>query len=395
MFSLLSLARSADQVGSISVSRSCQTKITAGQVLAVSKPLLLSSPVEATCPFADKGDNHLDACDLCAVLHSPCQDETFSACEGCCHVPLFDHKGRPMNSTIQCPHVQEFFRRKNSVNCSLRMRMPSEESDETVEDVGVVVKEPTFHGGTIEDVCSTPKTKMSFLKTPLMIDFQCGQCDGTPTLLQKCCDECKRFSMSEKLAKKSLIQPFVVCHGCDVKEIKTRAGMQPWKSAGNYNEFSQKFQSKAMDDWVENNICTLVQTKSCEHYVNFDPMVTLPFVTPVVNNSTLNGVGRRLKVRAGRSQSGFVGFVANIAASFLLEECITLVSNAVMVPEPSPPNPIQGSGPSPSAPSAPMGNASSTNASKGDSTVTKERVDGGSNLHAALPATLCMLIAWF
>merc|ERR1712153_92516 len=73
---------------------------------------------------------------------------------------------------------------------------------------------------------------------------------------------------SETLAGVSMIEPFVVCTGCQTKTINIpwegTVTQQPWVHAGKYDDYSRKSQEDRMDKWVDKKICSKLGKDTCE-----------------------------------------------------------------------------------------------------------------------------------
>merc|ERR1712153_26437 len=73
---------------------------------------------------------------------------------------------------------------------------------------------------------------------------------------------------SETLAGVSMIEPFVVCTGCQTKTINVPwegiVTQQPWIHAGKYDDYSRKSQEDRMDKWVDKKICSKLAKDTCE-----------------------------------------------------------------------------------------------------------------------------------
>jgi len=244
---------------------SCPWKVTSDDI-TVNNPLIQQSNPGKDCPYMSKGGMHLETCKKCADAHVPCNN-TFTACSGCCQaeskIALKEHN---------CAEVKDYFRWRNECPLNL-MEATLDEEPDTSAVLHPVIKNHSaakmLAEGTLNDDCSVDVEKFDCPKIPAMIQFDCNPCNiGSADLMTKCCNECVRFSTSETLANMTMIEPFVVCGGCQTKTINISwegtVILQPWKDAGKFDNYSRKSQEDGMDSWVEKNICANLAKDTCD-----------------------------------------------------------------------------------------------------------------------------------
>jgi len=65
-----------------------------------------------------------------------------------------------------------------------------------------------------------------------------------------------------------MIEPFVVCNGCQTKTIKIdwkgTITQQPWIHAGKYDDYSRESQEDRLDKWVDKKVCNKLAKDTCE-----------------------------------------------------------------------------------------------------------------------------------
>jgi len=245
-------------------SLSCRWKVTSDDI-TVNNPLIQQSNPGVDCPYLGKGLLHLDICKECGSAHVPCNN-TFTACGGCCqtqsNIALREHN---------CADVKSYFRWRNECPLNL-MEATLDDEPDTSAVLQPVIKNHSaakvLAEGNLTDKCSVQLGKFDCPKIPAIIQFDCNPCNiGSADLMTKCCNECVRFSTSETLAKMTMIEPFVVCGGCQTKTINIpwegTVIEQPWKDAGKYDNYSHKSQEDGMDNWVEKNICASLAKDTC------------------------------------------------------------------------------------------------------------------------------------
>jgi hypothetical protein len=245
--------------GSINPELKCEYKVTHRQMLKVSKPAILQVEIGEQCPRDEKGWLHDESCRICEDHHVPCQGQ-FTACGGCCgpvEVSITQHR---------CRDVKDYFKMENWCDLSLDTASVSTEDDNSDPDVNFNVDDKVddeFHSGVLVDGCDVDKNRVKCDKLPAVVDFNCRPCNkGSPMLMKKCCDECVKFSKSEKLARYPGIRAFVACQGCETTTINMpKGGGSPmdWKYKGGYNAHSRDAVVHNMDEWIEDNICTLFE----------------------------------------------------------------------------------------------------------------------------------------
>jgi hypothetical protein len=148
-----------------------------------------------------------------------------------------------------------------------------EEEPDTSATLRAVIKNHTaakvLAEGILNTSCKVEVQEFQCPKIPAIVEFDCMQCNiGSADLMAKCCNECVRFSTSETLANVSMIEPFVVCNGCQTETIKIdwkgTITQQPWIHAGKYDDYSRKSQEDRLDKWVEKKICNKLVKDTCE-----------------------------------------------------------------------------------------------------------------------------------
>jgi len=246
-------------------SLSCPWKVTSDDI-TVNNPLIQQSNPGIDCPFLDKGLMHLQTCKKCGSAHVPCNN-TFTACGGCCDSTQSDIVLREHS----CADVKSYFRWRNECPLKLMNATLDDEPDTSAvlqPKIKDHSKAKVLATGILTDKCSVGVEKFECPKIPAMIQFDCNPCNiGSADLMTKCCNECVRFSTSETLEKMTMIEPFVVCGGCQTEIInipwKGTVIQQPWKDAGKYDAYSRKSQEDRMDKWVDKNICANLSKDTC------------------------------------------------------------------------------------------------------------------------------------
>jgi len=65
-----------------------------------------------------------------------------------------------------------------------------------------------------------------------------------------------------------MIEPFVVCNGCQTKTIKIdwkgTITQQPWIHAGKYDDYSRESQEDQLDKWVDEKVCNKLAKDTCK-----------------------------------------------------------------------------------------------------------------------------------
>jgi hypothetical protein len=250
----------------ITKSLSCPWKVTSADI-TVNNPIIQQSNPGRDCDFPKNGLLHLDTCEQCAKAHVPCNN-TFMACAGCCEdgstIALREH---------DCNDVKDYFRWQNT--CPLKLMTASlEEEPDTSAVLRPVIEDHSpakvLEEGTVNTNCSVAVQEFKCPKIPAIVEFDCMQCNiGSGDLMAKCCNECVRFSTSETLANVTMIEPFVVCKGCETQTInipwKGKVIQQPWVHAGKYDDYSRQSQEDRMDKWVDKKICSKLAQDTCEN----------------------------------------------------------------------------------------------------------------------------------
>jgi len=243
---------------------SCPWKVTSDDLI-LNKPIIRQSNPGRDCEYKKNGLLHFQTCEQCGNSHVPCEN-TFTACTGCCQsgndIALREH---------DCNEVKDYFRWKNE--CPLKlMEAGLEEEPDTSATLRAVIKNHTaakvLAEGNLSTSCKVKVEEFKCPKIPAIVEFDCMQCNiGSADLMAKCCNECVRFSTSETLANVSMIEPFVVCNGCQTETIKINwkgtIMQQPWIHAGKYDNYSRKSQEDQLDKWVEKKICNKLANDTC------------------------------------------------------------------------------------------------------------------------------------
>jgi len=244
---------------------SCPWKVTSDDII-LNKPIIRQSNPGHDCNWMKNGKLHLETCEKCGNSHDPCNN-TFTACAGCCQtgndIALREHN---------CDDVKDYFRWKNV--CPLKlMEADLEEEPDKSAALNPVIKNHTagkvLAEGRLNTSCKVEVQEFDCPKIPAIVEFDCMQCNiGSADLLAKCCNECVRFSTSETLAKVSMIEPFVVCNGCQTETInidwKGTITQQPWIHAGKYDDYSRESQEDQLDKWVDEKVCNKLAKDTCE-----------------------------------------------------------------------------------------------------------------------------------
>lgn len=245
-------------------SLTCETVVEQDQVMVVHKPAVLYSEVAADCPESENGPIFYNMCEDCAALHMPCQSQ-FVACKGCCPWNEDNTNGDPIPLNHQCEQIKSYFRYANHATCKLKKSDTSATNDVGAEDAKAKIVfdtvEPIF-AKSFEQECKVGVEQVMCDKHPILIDFECTQCNqGSSGLLKQCCDAGVEFSKSKDLQNVPGIEPFVVLIGCDIEELTYEyngiSKTAPWNHRDDYAAYTEEAQLIAMDAWVEKNVCEL------------------------------------------------------------------------------------------------------------------------------------------
>jgi len=249
----------------ITKSLSCPWKVTSGDI-TVNDPIIQQSNPGRDCDYLKNGLLHMQTCEQCGKAHVPCNN-TFMACAGCCQsgsdIALREH---------DCDDVKDYFRWQNTCPVKLISANLEEEPDTSAKLQPVIVDHSpakVLAKGTLNTSCSVDVQEFKCPKIPAIVEFDCMQCNvGSGDLMAKCCNECVRFSTSETLANLTMIEPFVVCKGCQTQTInipwKGKVIQQTWVHAGKYDDYSRQSQEDRMDKWVDKKICSKLAKDTCK-----------------------------------------------------------------------------------------------------------------------------------
>jgi hypothetical protein len=247
-------------------SLSCPWKVTSGDI-TVNNPVIRQANPGRDCDYLNNAALHMDTCEQCGKAHVPCNN-TFMACAGCCQpdstIALREH---------DCDDVKDYFRWQNECPLKLMTADLEEEPDTSAILQPVIVEHSpakVLAEGNLTTSCSVTVQNFKCPKIPAIVEFDCMQCNiGSADLMAKCCNECVRFSTSETLANVTMIEPFVVCKGCQTQTInipwKGKVIQQPWVHAGKYDDYSRQSQEDRMDKWVDKKICSKLAKDTCEN----------------------------------------------------------------------------------------------------------------------------------